>query len=278
MGQRGIKPKLKTIVVGENPASQVYLKNIHAACLNLGIDSANYGLPSTISQAELEDSIRGLGEDMMVTGILLQLPLPKGLDDLRALKCIPPEKDVDGLHPTNLGLLFERPTKPGLLIPCTPRGVMVLLNYYRIETAGKQVVVINRSKLVGRPLTQLLLNKDATVTTCHSKTRELKEVCRRAEILVTGIGHRHEFAVDAEMIRPGAVVIDVGTSSVNGEIRGDVDFASAMNVASYVTPVPGGVGPMTTSLLLYNTVLAACAQSGVELPFNVDELTPSERA
>lgn len=271
-----VEPNLVTILVGENAASKLYLKNKHSACLEAGIESRNIELPAAISQPELERTIRGLNGDESVTGILLQVPLPHGLDDINAVSSIAPEKDVDGLHPSNLGQLLNKEQRPSQLVPCTPKGVMVLLSYYGIGIAGKRAVVINRSRLVGRPLSQLLLNRDATVTVCHSKTQDLKEICRQADVLITGIGHRSEFTVGADMIKPGATVVDVGTSSVDGKVMGDVDFESALDVAAYVSPVPGGVGPMTIAMLLYNALLAACSQKGVRLEFNPDELGKSE--
>ena len=271
-----VEPNLVTILVGENAASKLYLKNKHSACLEAGIESSNIELPAGISQPELERTIRGLNGNASVTGILLQVPLPHGLDDISAVSSIAPEKDVDGLHPSNLGQLLNKEQRPNQLVPCTPKGVMVLLNYYGIGIEGKWAVVINRSRLVGRPLSQLLLNRDATVTVCHSKTQGLKEICRQADVLVTGIGHRSQFAVGADMIKPGATVVDVGTSSVDGKVMGDVDFESALDVAAYVSPVPGGVGPMTIAMLLYNALLAACSQKGLRLEFNPDELGKSE--
>jgi len=267
-----VEPKLATILVGENPASKLYLKNKHAACSDVGIKSSNIELPATVSQQDLERMIQDLNGDPTVTGILLQLPLPSGLDDVRAVNSIAPEKDVDGLHSINLGQLYQKRDTQGQLVPCTPKGVMILLAHYGVQVSGAHAVVINRSRLVGRPLVQLLLNKDATVTACHSKTRELKDISRQADILITGIGRRSEFTVTAEMIKPGAAVIDIGTSSVEGRIIGDVDFDSAMDVAAYVSPVPGGVGPMTITMLLYNTVIAACAQKKVKLDLNEEEL------
>jgi methylenetetrahydrofolate dehydrogenase (NADP+)/methenyltetrahydrofolate cyclohydrolase len=267
-----VKPRLVTILVGDNPSSKLYLKNKHTACLEVGMQSSNIELPATTSLQGLERTIQDLNEDPTVTGILLQLPLPSGLDDVSAIGSIAPEKDVDGLHPSNLGQLCQKQQKPEQLSPCTPRGVMVLLAHYQVQIAGAHAVVINRTRLVGRPLSQLLLNKDATVTVCHSKTRQLKDICRQADILITGIGRRSEFTVTADMIKPGAAVVDVGTSSVGGKTVGDLDFTSALEVASYVTPVPGGVGPMTITMLLYNTMVAACAQKDVILQFNVEEL------
>jgi methylenetetrahydrofolate dehydrogenase (NADP+)/methenyltetrahydrofolate cyclohydrolase len=267
-----VRPNLATILVGDNPASKTYLKNKHTACMDVGIKSENIELPEDTPQEELHRVIRELDADRAITGILLQLPLPKALDDVSAVSCIAPQKDVDGLHPHNLGLLVQ---KRADLVPCTPKGVLAMLTYYGVRIAGRHAVVINRSKLVGRPLCQLLLNQDATVTVCHSKTQDLLGICRQADILITGIGHRSEFTVGADMIKPGAAVVDVGTSSVAGKLVGDVDFDSAIRVAEYVTPVPGGVGPMTIAMLVYNTLLAACLQNGVDLRFDPDELKPT---
>ena len=266
----GINPLLTTVLVGDNVASKVYLRSKHSACVEVGIQSRNLELNSNTSQHELEQVIDQLNRDTTVTGILLQLPLPKGLDDFAAINKILPEKDVDGLHPFNLGQLWQKSAR---LVPCTPRGVMILLKYYGVGIGGKHAVIINRTKLVGRPLAQLLLNEDATVTVCHSKTVDLKERAREGDILITGIGRREHFTVGADMIKPNAAVIDVGTSRVDGKLLGDVDFDSALNVAAYVTPVPGGVGPMTIAMLLYNTLVAAAIQRNVPLAFNPEELS-----
>lgn len=268
-----VEPNLATILVGDNPASKAYLKNKHAACMDVGIKSRNIELSAGISQQELIRLIHELNEDKTITGILLQLPLPKGLDEASALSSIVPEKDADGLNPCNLGLLSQKAAK---LVPCTPGGVMVMLRYYGVEIAAKHAVIINRSKLVGRPLSQLLLNQDATVTVCHSKTQHLGDICRQADILITGIGHRSEFIVGADLVKSGAAVVDVGISSVEGKLMGDVDFESALRVAAYVSPVPGGVGPMTIAMLLYNTLLAACLQKGAEIGFDPNELESPE--
>lgn len=264
-----VKPCLVTVLVGDNPASQAYVRNKHAACLDVGITSRNIELPGDITQQVLHRTIQQLNEDTAVTGILLELPLPKGLDDVSALSAIGPAKDVDGLHPYNLGLLLQKRAE---LVPCTPRGVLSLLRYYGVQIAGRHAVVVNRSKLVGRPLSQLLLNEDATVTVCHSKTEDLQGICKQADILIAGIGRRSEFTVGSEMIKNDATVIDVGISSVDGRLMGDVNFDAAIEVAQYVSPVPGGVGPVTIAMLLYNTLLAACVQNNVDLGFNPDEL------
>jgi len=265
----GINPLLATILVGDNAVSKTYLRSKHSACVDVGIQSRNLELNSNTSQHELEQIVDELNRDTTVTGILLQLPLPMCLDDFAAINKISPEKDVDGLHPFNLGQLWQKSAR---LVPCTPKGVMILLKYYGVGIGGKHAVIINRTKLVGIPLAQLLLNEDATVTVCHSKTVDLKERAREGDILITGIGRREHFTVGADMIKPNAAVIDVGTSRVGGKLLGDVDFDSALNVAAYVTPVPGGVGPMTIAMLLYNTLVATAMQRSVPLTFNPDKL------
>ena len=264
-----IEPSLVTIIVGHDPASQAYLNNKQAACTDAGIKSRNIELPVNTPQSELEQIIHDLNQDRTVTGILLQLPLPKSLNDAAAVASIAKEKDVDGLNPCNLGRLAGKDAK---LAPCTPKGVIVLLKYYRVGIAGKHAVIINRSKLVGRPLAQLLLNEDATVTVCHSKTKEIGNISRHADILITGIGRRSEFTVGPAMIKPGAVVVDIGMSSVDGKLMGDVDFDSVIRVASFLTPVPGGVGPLTVSMLLYNSLVTASMQHDLEMKFGLDEL------
>jgi methylenetetrahydrofolate dehydrogenase (NADP+)/methenyltetrahydrofolate cyclohydrolase len=269
LSKRRIEPNLATVLVGDNPASKAYLRNIQTACQEVGIKSRNAELSADSSQKELARAIRELNEDPTVTGILLQLPLPKGLNELAATSEILVDKDVDGLNPRNLGLLFEKSPR---IVPCTPQGVMVILRYYGVKAAGKHAIIINRTKLLGRPLSQLMLNEDATVTICHSKTKGLEEIAKQADILFTGIGRRNEFTVGANMIKPGATVIDIGTTILDGKLVGDVDFDSAIQIASLVTPVPGGVGPMTIAMLLYNTLLTACMQNDVPLPFNLDEL------
>ncbi len=268
-----VEPHLSTILVGENAGSKAYLQRIHSSCADVGIKSRNTELPANTSQDQLEKVIRELGGDRTITGILLQLPLPRGLNEFAAISAIASEKDVDGLNPCNLGALYQKGSK---LVPCTPKGVMVLLRYYGTEMAGKHAVIINRTLPLGRPLAQLLLNEDATVTTCHSKTEGLADISRQADILMTGIGRRSEFTVGRDMIKPGATVIDIGISSVNGKMVGDVDFDAAIQVASGVTPVPGGVGPMTVAMLLYNTLLTACLQRGVILEYNPEELRSAE--
>jgi methylenetetrahydrofolate dehydrogenase (NADP+)/methenyltetrahydrofolate cyclohydrolase len=270
-----VEPNLATILVGDNPAAKAYLRNVHSACADVGFKSRAIELAADATQRKLDDAVRDLNGDGSVTGILLQLPLPGGLDDVASCAIIAQQKDVDGLNPCNLGLLYQK--KSAMLVPCTPKGVVVLLKCYMVGIAGKHAVIINRSKLLGRPLAQLLLNEDATVTICHSKTERLEEVCKEADILLTGIGRRAEFTVGANMVKPGAIVVDIGTSSLGGHLMGDVDFDSVIRIASFVTPVPGGVGPMTTAMLLYNTLAAACSQMGVELAYDPSELvTPGK--
>jgi len=266
-----VTPVLATVLVGDNPASKTYLKNKHVACSEVGIESRNIELPAGTSQTELELLLKGLSADSSITGILLQLPLPKGLDEVSAINAIDPAKDVDGLHPYNLGMLLQ---KSRGITPCTPKGVVVMLRHYEIPIAGSHVVIVNRSKLVGRPLSQLFLNNDATVTVCHSKTRDLKHMCKEADILVTGIGNRSQTSIGEDMVKPGAAVVDVGTSVINGKLMGDVDFDAASRVAGHVTPVPGGVGPMTISMLLYNTLLTASQLSRRNLNFDPETMSP----
>jgi methylenetetrahydrofolate dehydrogenase (NADP+)/methenyltetrahydrofolate cyclohydrolase len=264
-----VEPHLVAILIGDNPASQAYLKNNQLAFGAVGIPLREVVLDAKTPQRELEGIIGKLNDDKTVTGILLHLPLPAGLNETACISAISREKDVDGLNPYNLGLLaYKTPS----LAPCTPSGIIVLLKYYHVTISGKHVVVINRSKPVGRPLSQLLLNEDATVTVCHSKTQDLVNIARTADILITGIGRRNEFVVGSDMIKPGAVVVDVGTSSVGAKVVGDVDFEAAVRTASYLTPVPGGVGPVTTCMLLYNSLLAACLQSHVEMRLGTSDL------
>ncbi len=251
--ERGTDIGLAVILVGEDPASQVYVRNKIKACEEVGIKSFSYHLPAETTQEQLESLIDELVADKNVHGILVQLPLPKHLDEKSALKRIPAKKDVDGFCAENVGnLAMNRET----IVACTPFGVMKMLEKYNIDPSGKSAVVLGRSNIVGKPMAMLLLNANATVTVCHSKTKNLKEVCSSADILVVAIG-RAKF-VKADMVKEGAVVIDVGMDrDENGKLCGDVDYESVKEKASYITPVPGGVGPMTITMLLYNTILAA---------------------
>lgn len=249
----GLRPGLAVIIVGENPASQVYVRNKKKACEQVGFNSWVYEMPESMTQDELNALIDKLNGDPGVHGILVQLPLPKHLDEEEVILRIKPEKDVDAFHPYNVGRITIGDPQ---FLPCTPAGIMELLKRSNIEISGKECVVIGRSNIVGKPMALLLLAENGTVTVCHSKTKDLKEVCRRADILVVAIG-RTDF-ITADMVKEGAVVIDVGMNrNADGKLTGDVDFASVSEVASYITPVPGGVGPMTITMLLQNTLTAA---------------------
>ncbi|MDE6411818.1 MAG: bifunctional methylenetetrahydrofolate dehydrogenase/methenyltetrahydrofolate cyclohydrolase FolD [Clostridia bacterium] len=247
------KPALAVVLVGNDPASEVYVKGKIKACEEVGIISYSYRLPENSTQKEVEKLVASLVKKKAIHGILVQLPLPKGLDADKILKLIPPEKDVDGFSSANFGKIALG--EDGVSA-CTPLGVMELMKRYGIEVKGKRAVVVGRSKIVGRPLAMLLLNRDATVTICHSKTENLKEECLRADILIAAIGK--ERFITADMVKEGAVVVDVGINrSENGKLYGDVDFENVKEKAAYITPVPGGVGPMTIAMLMKNTVDAA---------------------
>ena len=252
----GIQPHLAVVLVGENPASQVYVRNKENGCIKAGIRSTVIRLSETCSQEELEKTVTALNEDGSVHGILVQLPLPKHLDEARVLRLIDPDKDVDGFHAMNSGRLMNG--QPGF-VPCTPLGVMKLLKSYGIDPAGKHAVVIGRSNIVGKPMAMLLLQANATVTVCHSRTQNLAQITRQADILVAAVG-RANF-VTADMVKPGAAVIDVGINRVDGKIVGDVDYDAVSEVAGYITPVPGGVGQMTIAMLLSNTLDAVAKRA-----------------
>ncbi|WP_252380656.1 bifunctional methylenetetrahydrofolate dehydrogenase/methenyltetrahydrofolate cyclohydrolase FolD [Desulfovulcanus ferrireducens] len=247
--QAGRAPGLAVILVGEDPASQVYVRNKEKACAEVGIISKGFHLPAEITQAELEDKICALNEDPEVDGILLQLPLPKGLDSQRCLDLILPEKDVDGFHPVNVGKLTL-----GLdgLRSCTPAGIMTLLKRYDLSVQGKKAVVIGRSNIVGKPLALMLLQENATVTICHSRTQDIASEVSQADFVFAAVG-RAKF-VTREMVKPGAVVVDVGINRTEEGLVGDCDFENLKDIVSAITPVPGGVGPMTIAQLLLNTV------------------------
>ena len=252
--ETGVIPHLAAVLVGDDPASQVYVRNKERACERCGLKSTLHRLPAETSQAELESLVAQLNSAPDVHGILVQLPLPAHLDEIPVLDAILPAKDVDGFHPENVGLMLQgRPR----FLPCTPHGVMKMLEHHGVETSGKHAVVIGRSDIVGKPMGALLIQKgaDATVTICHSRTTDIAQVTRQADILIAAVG-RPEF-VKGDMIRPGAVVIDVGINRVDDRLVGDVDFQAAAEVASAITPVPGGVGPMTIAMLLRNTLTAA---------------------
>lgn len=251
--EKGIKPKLAVIMVGNNSASKVYVKNKSNACEEVGLEFEEFLLEEETTQEELEKLIEKLNQNEKIHGILLQSPIPKGLDINRAFGKIAPEKDVDGFHPFNIGnLALNKDT----FVPCTPYGIMKMLEEYNIDLNGKHVVIIGRSNIVGRPLIQCCLNKNATVTICHSRTQNLEEHTKRADVLIAALGKPN--FVTQEMVGEGTVVIDVGINRLeDGKLVGDVDFESVSKKASYITPVPGGVGPMTIAMLMNNCLKAA---------------------
>ena len=250
---RGIIPGLAVILVGEDPASQVYVRNKHRACEELGIHSEQYTLPADTDRQTLLDLITELNGREEIDGILVQLPLPGHLDEKEILSAIDPAKDVDSFHPQNVGRLV---IGDYFFAPCTPSGILTLIDSAGVDLTGKECVVIGRSNIVGKPMALMLLHRNATVTVCHSKTRDLPSVTRRADVLISAVGKAG--IVTADMVKPGAVVIDVGMNrNQAGKLCGDVDFESVSRVAGYLTPVPGGVGPMTITMLLRSTVLSA---------------------
>lgn len=256
----GKKPGLAVIIVGDDPASRVYVNNKKKACELVGFLSREYALPAETTQEELTELVKKLNNDNEINGILCQLPLPKHLDEKSVIELIVPEKDVDAFHAANVGKIMIGDYD---FLPCTPAGVMEMLNYYNIEISGKECVVLGRSNIVGKPMAMLLLHKNGTVTICHSRTKDLKEVCKRADILVAAVGIPK--FVTEDMIKDGAVVIDVGINRLdNGKLCGDVDFEQAEKKASYITPVPGGVGPMTIATLIKNTLTAFKIQNNIE--------------
>jgi methylenetetrahydrofolate dehydrogenase (NADP+) / methenyltetrahydrofolate cyclohydrolase len=250
----GIRPCLATVLVGDDPASATYIESKHKDAKEVGIITRDHRLAATVKQKELRELVQLLNNDLEVHGILVQLPLPSHIDEFDILSYLSPLKDVDGLTPYNVGML-----QSGIaaLKPCTPSGIMELLDYYKIDLAGMDVVIVNRSNLVGKPLLILFLERDATVTICHSKTKYLNEKLRNADLIVTAVGNRQHFTLTANMIKEHAVVIDVGIARLNGKLTGDLDFDSVKQKASWITPVPGGVGLMTRAMLLKNTVAAA---------------------
>ena len=253
MRQQGIVPKLVVVLVGNNSASEVYVRNKHKACGEVGIESEVIKMLEETTQQELLDVVKGLNEDRTVDGILVQLPLPGQINEKVVLRSILPEKDVDGFHPVNVGLLS---IGDDCYAPATPSGIIAMFKEYGIEIAGKHCVIIGRSNIVGKPMAALLLRHNATVTVCHSKTQNLGELTRQADIVIVATGHRH--TLTADMVKEGAVVIDVGMNRNElGKLCGDVDFDEVKEKASFITPVPGGVGPMTITELLENTILAA---------------------
>lgn len=254
LNKNGIYPCLSTILVGDDPASTIYVRNKHRACAEVGIETKDNKISSSIEEKNLIELIKSLNDDPSVHGILMQLPLPAHINQFNVINAINPQKDVDGLTYYNAGLLLN---KRSLFIPCTPLGVMELLKYYNIELRGKDVVIVNRSILVGKPIALLLLDKDATIMICHSHTKNINEKVKNADIVITAVGNRKLFTLREESVKDGVVVIDIGITRENGKIKGDVDFENVSKKASWITPVPGGVGPMTIAMLLKNTVIAA---------------------
>ena len=259
---KGVNPCLATILVGDNPASATYVRNKHKACDEVGILTKDHTPAANITQDELNELIQKLNDDETVHGILVQLPLPKHLNEFNTTTQILPEKDVDGLTPPNVGLLA---IGKAMLVACTPSGIIEMCRYYNIELEGKNVVVINRSNLVGKPLYHLLLQNNATVTTCHSRTKDLKKICLDSDIIITGVGNREIFKLTPDMIKEGAIVIDVATTRHEGKLSGDADYPEIIEKASFASPVPGGVGPMTVAMLLKNTVTAAALTKGIDI-------------
>lgn len=255
---RGVLPCLATILVGDDQASATYVKNKQTAASKVGILTRDIKLPENIDQKKLVSTINELNKDNSVHGILVQLPLPHHIES-SITNVVNYEKDVDGLTSYNLGLLFEGTPK---LIPCTPLGILQLIDFYNIDVNGMDVAIINRSNLVGKPLGILLMNRDATVTFFHSKSRNLEDKLRNFDCIITAVGDRKKFTLKNNMVKDGVIIFDVGISRTNGKIQGDVDFKSISEKASYITPVPGGVGPMTVTMLLKNTVLAATNFNG----------------
>jgi len=261
---KGINPCLATILVGDNPASATYVRNKHKACEEVGIITKDHTPSADITQEELNQLIEKLNEDETVHGILVQLPLPPHLNEFNTTTQILPEKDVDGLTPPNVGLLS---IGKAMLVACTPSGIIEMCRHYNIELEGKNIVIINRSNLVGKPLYHLLLQNNATVTTCHSKTKDLKKICLDSDIIITGVGNREIFKLTSDMVKENAVVIDVATTRLDGKLVGDADFTEIIEKASYASPVPGGVGPMTVAMLLKNTVTAAAISKGIDVKY-----------
>ena len=257
---KGVNPCLATILVGDNPASATYVRNKHKACDEVGILTKDHTPAANITQNELNELIQKLNDDDSVHGILVQLPLPKHLNEFNTTTQILPEKDVDGLTPPNVGLLA---IGKAMLVACTPSGIIEMCRYYNIDLEGKNVAVINRSNLVGKPLYHLLIQNNATVTTCHSRTKDLKKICLDSDIIITGVGNREIFKLTPDMIKEGAIVIDVATTRYEGKLSGDADYTEIIEKASFASPVPGGVGPMTVAMLLKNTVTAAALTKGI---------------
>jgi methylenetetrahydrofolate dehydrogenase (NADP+)/methenyltetrahydrofolate cyclohydrolase len=258
---RDICPCLATILVGDDASSATYIKNKQKAAEEVGISTLDYKLSSSIGHQKLRETVNLLNADNKVHGILVQLPLPSNVDEFSIVNSVNPDKDVDGLTSFNAGLLLNGRS---YLKPCTPSGIVQMLDFYKIDVLGLDAIIVNRSNLVGKPLAILLLERNATVTICHSKTKDLKDKLRDADIVITAVGNRDIFTLTSEMIKQGSIVIDVGITRRQGKITGDVDFEHVREKASWITPVPGGVGPMTVSMLLKNTVSAASMREGRE--------------
>jgi methylenetetrahydrofolate dehydrogenase (NADP+)/methenyltetrahydrofolate cyclohydrolase len=259
MRAQGVRPTLAVVLVGEDPASKVYVGGKRRACQALGIEARDHLFPQGLAEPDLLALIRELNADRSIHGILVQLPLPRGIDEDRVIAAVEPAKDVDGFHPENLGRLLAG--TPGIL-PCTPAGVIEILDHYGIDLKGAEAVVVGRSRIVGKPLAQLLLGRHATVTVCHTRTRDLAAHTQRAEVLAVAAGR--PAVVTGDMVRPDAVVVDIGVNRMpDGKLAGDVDFATVSPRVRAITPVPGGVGPMTIAMLMRNTLDAARRQSGL---------------
>ena len=259
LSEKGVTPGLAVLIVGEDPASQVYVRNKHKACESVGIYSEVIELPENTTEEELLERIKELANDDKIDGILVQLPLPKHIDESRVIEAIPPEKDVDAFNNENVGRIM---TGDYRFLPCTPAGVMKMLEYEGVEISGKECVVVGRSNIVGKPMALLLLAANGTVTVCHSKTKDLSEVTRRADILVAAVGKAG--FINADMVKDGALIVDVGINrGTDGKLCGDVDFEAVSEKASAITPVPGGVGPMTITMLLRNTLTSAKIRAGL---------------
>lgn len=258
--KQGVNPCLATVLVGDDPASATYVGSKQKTAKELGIATRDHRLKASFTQQELVDLVQLLNDDPEVHGILVQLPLPKHINEFVITSSINPLKDVDGLTPYSAGMLQNGMAH---LKPCTPSGIMEMLDYYKIDVSGMDAVIINRSNLVGLPLALMLLEKNATVSVCHSKTKDLANKLRNADLVITAVGNRERFTLTADMVKPGAVVIDVGTSRHAGKLSGDVDFDAVKEKASWITPVPGGVGPMTITMLMKNTVSAASISRGM---------------
>ncbi len=261
MKRAGVQPKLATILVGDDAPSKVYITSKQHAAKEVGITPVGHHLPGPSPEEHLALLIRRLNEDDSVNGVILELPLPQHLDPRKMIDLISPEKDVDGLTTLNMGRLFYN---QGVLVPCTPKGIMELLHKHKVPLAGRRCVIINRSALVGRPLAHLMLAEDATVTVCHSKSTDLLSLTRQADVLVSAVGRRPQFVLTRDMVKDGAVVIDVAMNRVHGKLVGDAEFEEVAEKASMITPVPGGVGPMTVAMLMENTLIAAAVQNNLK--------------